>query len=334
MDANTSAAARRDVVVIGASAGGVRALRELVSALPPKFGAAVFIVLHIGAHSSTLPDILGHASPSPVTHAVDGESFEPGRIYVAPPDHHLLLEAGRMRVTRGPKEHHTRPAVDPLFRSAALSLGSRVIGVLLTGRLDDGTAGLQAIKACGGLVLVQDPDEAEEPGMPQSALRHVVVDHCLPLGSMAMRLAELVGTAAPRPAPAPRQMELEHAMTLGLQNGVEAMSELEAIASPTTLVCPECSGSLWEVKGTDPSRYRCHTGHAFSLRTLQMAQEESTEQALWSAIRALHERQMLLHQTGALALRQGDEAAATASGAEAARVANQIMLLRDLLESR
>ena len=334
MDVNASAAAGRDVVVVGASAGGVRALRELMAALPPNFGAAVFIVLHIGAHSSSLPDILALDSRNPVMHAIDGEAFEAGRVYVAPPDHHLLLEARRMRVSRGPKEHHTRPAVDPLFRSAALNLGPRVIGVLLTGRLDDGTAGLQAVKACGGLVLVQDPAEAEEPGMPQSALRHVVVDYCLALAPMAQQLVDLVGTTAPDPGPAPRQIEREHAMTMGHQDGVEAMAGLEAIAAPTTLVCPECSGSLWEVKGSDPPRYRCHTGHAFSLRTLQLAQEESTEQALWSAIRALHEKQLLLHQAAELSRRQGIEAAAAASESEATRVGEQITLLRELVQSR
>lgn len=332
MKAN-AAAVRRDVVVIGASAGGVRALRELVSALPPRFGAAVFIVLHIGAHSSTLPDILALGSHNPVTHAIDGQAFEAGRVYVAPPDHHLLLDADRMRVTRGPKEHHTRPAVDPLFRSAALSLGPRVIGVLLTGRLDDGTAGLQAIKASGGLVLVQDPQEAEEPGMPQSALHHVVVDHSLALAPMAALLAELTGKAVPAAeTPPPRRIEQEH--TVSLQQGADVMKDLEAIASPTSFVCPDCNGSLWAIKGADPPRYRCHTGHAFSLSTLRLAQEESTEQALWSAIRALHEKLLLLGQAAVLSRRQGGEAEAAACDVEAARVTQQIGLLRKLVESR
>lgn len=323
---------RRDVVVIGASAGGVRALRELVAALPADFGAAVFIVLHIGAHSSTLPAILALASENPVMQAVDGQPFEAGRIYVAPPDQHLLLEAGVMRVTHGPKEHHTRPAIDPLFRSAALNLGPRVIGVLLTGRLDDGTAGLQAIKACGGLVLVQDPQEAEEPAMPSSALRHVAVDHCLALESMAARLAELVSTVAPAAAPPPQPIEHEHAVSL--QRGGKVMKDLEAIASPSTLVCPDCNGTLWEIRNSDPPRYRCHTGHGFSLRTLQMAQEESTEHALWSAIRALHEKQLLLDQLAAMARRQGSDADAANAGSEAARVGQQIKLLQELAESR
>jgi two-component system chemotaxis response regulator CheB len=194
---------RRDIVVIGTSAGGVHALRMLAAALPADFAASVCVVQHIGAHHSVLPALLEAVGPLPAAHPVMGEKLRPGRILLAPPDHHLMLQGDTVLLTRGPKEHHARPAVDPLFRSAALSFGPRVIGVLLTGALDDGSAGLQAIKQCGGLVVVQDPADAEDSGMSGAALQVVVADHCVPLERIAPLLVELVQQAAPVAAPAP-----------------------------------------------------------------------------------------------------------------------------------
>ncbi|MCO5099453.1 MAG: chemotaxis protein CheB [Burkholderiaceae bacterium] len=187
----------RDTVVVGASAGGIHALRTIVRTLPASFPAVVLIVLHIGAHESILASILRSGSAQPVAEAADGDEARPGHVYVAPPDRHMLLVDDRIRLSAGAREHHTRPAIDPLFRSAALARGARVIGVLLTGRLDDGVAGLQAIKERGGMVVVQDPATAEAPGMPRSALRHVAVDRIVPLGAIAETLVELVGTACP-----------------------------------------------------------------------------------------------------------------------------------------
>ena len=184
---------RRDIVVIGASAGGVNALLSLAQALPPGFPAAVLIVLHIGSHRSMLPELLTSSGSHRAIHPQDGEPLAPGTIYVAPPAHHMLIEGDVVRLTRGAKEHHARPAIDPLFRSAALAHGPRVIGVILTGRQDDGTAGLRAVKACGGITVVQDPADAEEPGMPTSALRHVQVDHCVPLRLLGDVLARIAG---------------------------------------------------------------------------------------------------------------------------------------------
>ena len=180
------------IVVIGASVGGVEAIGFLASALPPDFAAAVLVVLHIGAHKSVLPRLLSQRGPLPACHPGDGDPIRPGRIYVAPPDHHLLVEPGRVRLARGPRENWVRPAVDPLFRSAAQAYGPGVVGVVLTGGLNDGTAGLFEIKRCGGVAVVQDPDDAVSPGMPQSALRHVAVDHRLPLAAIPALLAELV----------------------------------------------------------------------------------------------------------------------------------------------
>ncbi len=178
------------IVVIGASAGGVEAIRFLAAALPPDFAAAVLVVLHIGAHRSVLPWLLNQKGPLPARHPGNGDPIRPGHIYVAPPDHHLLVEPGRVHLTRGPRENWVRPAIDPLFRSAAQAYGSGVVGVVLTGGLNDGTAGLFEIKRRGGVAVVQDPNDAASPDMPRSALKHVVVDHCLPLSEIAALLAE------------------------------------------------------------------------------------------------------------------------------------------------
>lgn len=180
------------IIVIGASVGGVEAIGFLAAALPPDFAASVFVVLHIGAHRSMLPQLLSRKGPLPACHPRDGDLIRPGHIYVAPPDYHLLVEPGRVRLARGPRENWARPAVDPLFRSAAQAYGPGVAGVILTGGLNDGTAGLFEVKRCGGLAVVQDPGDAVSPGMPQSALRHVAVDRCLPLKDIPAFLAELV----------------------------------------------------------------------------------------------------------------------------------------------
>jgi len=189
---SSTTAARRDLVVIGASAGAIPVLLELATRLPAGFPAALLVVLHVGAHHSVLPELLKDCGALRARHAVDGLALQPGTIEIAPPDQHLLVEGSRVRLQHGPKENHARPAIDPLFRSAALAQGPRVIGVLLSGRLDDGTAGLGAIKQCGGLVVVQDPDDAEHPEMPRSALAHVAVDCCVPGSELAPTLQRLV----------------------------------------------------------------------------------------------------------------------------------------------
>jgi two-component system chemotaxis response regulator CheB len=322
---------RRDIVVIGASAGGVQALRALAAGLPVNFPAAVCVVLHVGAFKSDMPELLASAGPLPAAHAVTGERLRPGRILVAPPDQHLLLQDGAALLTRGPKEHHTRPAVDPLFRSAALTHGPRVIGVVLSGARDDGTAGLQAIKDCGGLAVVQDPRDAEDPGMPRSALRSVKVDHCMPVAHMAALLVELVQQSAPAAAlEPPARLVHEHLASLGEGN---AMGELREIGAPSTLVCPDCKGTLWEINGADSPRYRCHTGHGFSLRSLAAVQQEATEDALWSAVRALQEKEVLQRKIAALERLAGDDARATRAEDEAEQLSQQAQTLRKLVKS-
>lgn len=293
------------LVVAGASVGGVASLSALVSRLPADFDAPVLVVLHTGSHPSVLPDLLAARGALPAAHAVDGEPLRPGRIYVAPPDHHMLVVDGHLQLNRGPKEHHTRPAVDPLFLSAALSHGPAVIGLVLSGTLEDGTAGLQAIKACGGVAMVQEPSEAQAPGMPQSALRYVQVDHCLPVHELADVLTASVRMPV-LPVPRVRPARLLHEQQLVVGEG-DPLEHLEAIARPSPFVCPDCKGGLWQLEQGAPVRYRCHTGHAFTLKTLQQTLAETMDEALWTAVRSLQEQSMLLAMLAMVQRQEGAE---------------------------
>lgn len=320
---------RRDIVVIGASAGGVAALRGLAAALPAEFPAAVLIVLHVGAHKSILPPLLASAGPNSAAHAKDGEALRHGHLMVAPPDHHLLIDQGKARLTRGPKENFSRPAIDVLFRSAALEYGPRVIGVVLTGRLDDGTAGLQAIKRCGGLAVVQDPSTAEAPSMPASALEYVEVDYCLPLKDIGARLAKLIQMPAPVPLAQPAELLHEHAAAAGKEN---AMEDLKVIAAPSTLVCPECGGGLWELNDARPPRFQCHTGHAYSLQHLAHGMKDKTEESFWTAMRAVQERAAIGRRLAAEAERLNKPQEASDAAQRAVADEAQAAHLRTLID--
>jgi two-component system chemotaxis response regulator CheB len=280
----------RNIIVIGASAGGVQALQELVAGLPADLKAAVFVVLHISPYGrSALPEILGRVSALPVRHPDNGEIIQPGRVYVAPPDWHLVVGRRRLRLSHGPTENGHRPAVDVLFRTAARAFGERVVGVVLTGNLDDGTSGLSFVKHHGGIAVVQDPEEADYPGMPASALRNVAVDHVVPLGGIAPLLTSLTnnshpfGEAAADPADDAEESQLR----------TEPEFEIEPEAKPSGLTCPECGGSLWESTAPGPLHFRCRTGHAFSPESLAAEQSETLEAALWAAIRSLEENAAL-----------------------------------------
>lgn len=292
--------AGHDIIVVGASAGGVEALTALVRDLPSDLAAAVFIVLHIPAQSpSLLPSILSRAGPLVAVHPKDDTRIEHGRIYVAPPDHHLLIEDGRMRVMRGPKENRHRPAIDPLMRTAARTYGPRVIGVILTGSLDDGTAGLVAVKQRGGIAVVQDPQEALYPSMPRSAMENVAVDYSLRLKEIAPTLARLVREPAADESgfPVPRGMDLESRI-VGMD--MDALQSEERAGAPSTFSCPECNGVLYEINDGDLTRFRCRVGHAFSGESMLAEQSEELETALWMALNTLEEsaslsRRMMEH---------------------------------------
>ena len=282
--------------MVGASAGGVEALVGFVRCLPQNLPAAVFVVLHLPSDAkSVLPQILDRAGPLPASRAVDGESTEHGRIYVAPPDFHLLLEPGRVRLARGPRENHHRPAVDPLFRSAARFYGPRVVSVVLSGTLDDGASGTFAVKMRGGLTMVQDPSEALFSSMPQSAATYVEVDWSLPVAEMGPLLARLAAepVAEEGVAPVSRELEIESKVA-AMEAG--ALHENERPGTPSGFACPDCSGALWELQDGDLVRYRCRVGHAFTASTLLADQSDELEDALWMALRALEEQAALAHR--------------------------------------
>jgi two-component system chemotaxis response regulator CheB len=298
--------------------GGMEALRTLVAGLPADLPAAVCIVLHVGAYGiGLLPKILAEAGPLPALNARDRMELEHGHIYVAPPDQHLVIERpGLLRLSRGPKENRTRPAIDPLFRSAAVAYGSRAIGVVLTGWLDDGTAGLWAIKEQGG-IAVQHPDDAVAPDMPLNALKHVDVNYCVPLKEIPPLLSRL--TQAPTEAkgtkPVPEKMELEVKVAIedeALEGGIMDWGE------PSVFACPECHGVLLQLKEGSHLRFRCHTGHAYSIESLLAEFGEKTEDALWNAIRAIEENILLLRRMASQLSGHGhkDEAQAMLKKAE------------------
>jgi two-component system, chemotaxis family, protein-glutamate methylesterase/glutaminase len=274
------------IIVIGASAGGVEALKRLAADLPPDLPAAVFIVLHVG-QTSYLAEILERAGPLSVANAKSGERFEGARIYVAPPGYHLLLHDDHMLLRRGPRENLARPAIDPLFRSAACSYGARVIGVLLSGSLSDGTAGLRAIKAVGGVSVIQDPQDTAVPDMVRSAQRHVEIDHCAPVAELGGLLSRLAAEPAGETLPIPPGIRLEAAVAAQEHS---TMTREDRLGELSMFVCPECHGPLWEIEDGDMLRYRCHTGHAFTFDAMLEAQSAEADQILWSLLRAHQQR--------------------------------------------
>jgi two-component system chemotaxis response regulator CheB len=288
--------AMHDTIVIGASAGGVPALADLVEGLPADLPAAVFIVLHVPADApSLLPGILARDSRLMVSHAVNGEEIKQGRVYVAPPDHHLLIEEWQVRLVHGPKENLHRPSIDALFRSAARWAGARTIGVVLTGARDDGTAGMRAIKQCGGITIVQDPSEAPFPSMPLSVMQDIKVDYSLPLSEIAPLLDKLSRqpTAEKRRYPVPHEIEIETRIAQQEMEADKLVASVEKLGRVSKLTCPDCQGALWEINDGDMLRYRCHVGHAYSADSLRDGQSQVLDVALWSAVRALEEQMIL-----------------------------------------
>ncbi|BAY75590.1 CheB methylesterase [Nostoc linckia NIES-25] len=284
-----------NLIVIGTSAGGVEALTYLVQHLPADLNAAVIIVLHLPSESpSILHNILNGTGKLPVFEAQDGVPIKTGQIYIAPPDYHLLVKLGYLQLTRGPRENHNRPAIDPLFRTAARAYGQRVIAVILTGMLDDGTAGLIAVKMRDGVAVVQNPNDAMYSGMPKSAIENVEdIDYILPLSEIPSMLVALTNMLMPTEAqkPVPREMEYESDMA---QLNTEILeNSTNPPGKPSTFSCPDCGGTLWEIEHGKMLRFRCHVGHAFGAATLLAMQSEEMEEALWSAIRALQEKAKL-----------------------------------------
>jgi two-component system, chemotaxis family, protein-glutamate methylesterase/glutaminase len=280
--------AQRDIVVIGASTGGLQAVLELLAPLPVDLAAAIFIVVHTAPEGSGLfADILERNGTWNVGYATDLEEIRHGRVYVAPPDRHLLIKRDRVRVTPGPKENRFRPAVDPLFRTAARAYGARVIGIVLSGGLDDGTHGLELIKRHGGLAIAQDPENAVMPTMPLSAIQNVEVDHILTPAAIGAKLPFLV------------QETVDDTFNLVPEGDDVAEGTVDNLRTghvpgpPSPFTCPECGGSLWELEDGKLLRFRCHVGHGFTADSLSTQQDDELEQTMWTALRALEEQAAL-----------------------------------------
>jgi two-component system chemotaxis response regulator CheB len=330
---------QRDIIVIGASAGGIQALTTLVAGLPRDFPASLLVVVHIPPYAiSRLPEILSRSGPLPAAHARHGEAIEPGRIYIAPPDRHLLVRAGWIELSRGPRENHCRPAIDPLFRTAARVYGARVIGIILSGALYDGSMGLLAIKTRGGMAIVQDPQEAIVDSMPRRAIERVEAEHVLPVAEMAAALTDLI-----------RQPVIAQGGT-SMENAIDPEERLEAVIAEdfaeqatdgrteetTLFTCPDCGGVLWQSAEEPVLRFRCHVGHAFAPEVLLSQKSEELETALWSSLRLLKEKATLTLQLANRTRTSGNGKAAQA----AERIAEQAELderharvIQELLEA-
>ncbi len=330
----------RDIVVIGASAGGIPALTTLVAGLPRDFPASLLVVVHIPPYAkSRLPEILSRAGPLPATHVQQGEAIEPGHIYVAPPDRHLLVRNGWMELSRGPRENHSRPAIDPLFRTAARTYGPQVIGIVLSGALYDGSMGLLAIKTRGGIAVVQDPREAIVDSMPRRALERAQVEHILPVAEMAPVLTDLV-----------RQPVVAHGGN-SMVDTIDAEERLEAVIADdfteqasdgrteetTLFTCPDCGGVLWQGEAGPALRFRCHVGHAFAPEVLLSQKSEELEAALWTSLRLIKEKATLTQQLATRTRAAGNGSAASDA---AERIEEQVQLdaqhmraIQELLEA-
>jgi two-component system chemotaxis response regulator CheB len=256
----------------------------------------MLVVLHMSPHGpSQLPRVLRRAGVVEVAETIDGAAIELGKIYVAPPDSHLLVDGRRLRLSRGPKENRTRPAIDPLFRTAAMAYGARVVGVILTGMLDDGTAGLFAVKERGGISVVQDPKDALYPSMPESALQYVEADYTVPVAEIAPLLARLAKQPVEHVERSPMSALVETESRFSNMEVVD-MQDMDAIGSVAGMSCPECQGPLWKIKEPKPTRYRCHVGHAFTRRSMAASQVEAEETHLWQALRTMKERAALISE--------------------------------------
>ena len=284
----------RDIIVIGGSAGATAPLKEILGRLDVGLPASIFLVLHIPSQGLGILSTVASASGKlPVRPAENGLKIESGHVYLAVPDHHLLLADGHMMLGRGPRENMARPAIDPLFRSAALHYGPRVIGVVLSGLLSDGTAGLNAVKRCGGVALVQDPSDAIADEMPRRAMEATVVDLCVPGTRLGDVLSDLAREQAGKPLPIPPEIRLEVEIAAGERIGSEGLRQ---IADPSPLTCPSCGGVLSALKVDHPLRFRCQVGHAYTADALAKEQESRVDEALRVALRIIEERAELVHR--------------------------------------
>jgi two-component system chemotaxis response regulator CheB len=299
---------RRDIIAIGGSLGAVDAVREICQALPGDLAAALFIVIHVGTEGNNLlAGIFDAGSSIPVSTASDGEIFRPGHAYVAPADHHLLVMGDTIKLGRGPRENMARPAVDPLFRSVAVSYGPRAIAVVLTGMMNDGASGLADVKRCGGITIVQNPADAVAPDMPNGALGASDVDYRAPLSNMAALLTKLAGEEAGPAGDIPEDIRAEVGIALGRRSDSETVARF---ADPVALSCPACGGVMSEIRRWPPLRFRCQVGHSYTAETLEKNKEGAVDEAIRVALRIIEERILLTLKMADDARRSGRNAAA------------------------
>jgi two-component system chemotaxis response regulator CheB len=321
----------RDLIFIGASAGGHEPLIKIVAALPSDLQATLFVVMHTSPDNpGYLAEILQRSGKLPAIFPKGGEKFAHGTIYIAPPDRHLMVEAGRIRVIRGPRENRHRPAIDPLFRSAAVHCGARAVGIILSGLLDDGAAGLHTIQRCGGVAIVQEPRDALCASMPEHALRTVVADYCVPAHAIAKIIQRLSASRSASLPPSDHrpQIAIEAAIAAGDTEGEEL---LDKMGKRSTLTCPECHGALWEIADEGHFRFRCHIGHAYTAEILAAGQEEGVQTALSVAIRTLEDHALLTNKLARQAAERGSEISRKSFEKRSQEAARHASLLRRVL---
>lgn len=319
----------RDVIAIGCSAGGLEALGQIVQELPADLRAAVVIVQHIAPSATPyLVNLLQRQTQLPVSWVEQGALMQPGRIYVAPPDHHVLFVNNHFSLSSGPPENHVRPSIDKMFRSAAATHGSRVVGTLLTGMMHDGVAGLRAIQEAGGHTIVQDPADAAYPELPGRALSAMTPNRVLPVDQIGRTLATLAGEPVP-PRPLPAKVRFEAEIDA---RGTVDPEMLTKLGPQTPISCPDCHGPTWFVQGETPPRVRCHLGHANTAREILAAGAVQVETAMWAAIRALNDRAVTFDLLAADAQGMGLTDVAEAHTVRAKEVRKQAEVARAFMQ--
>ena len=289
----TESSTIRNIIVIGASAGGITAVNKAIAQLEPTMDLAVIVVIHVSkkSNSQNIANTFQRNSALTAKVAEHGMPLKKGHLYVAPPEHQLMVKDDKLILTAGPHENKYRPSIDVLFRSAAVHYRNRTIGIILSGLFEDGTAGMYAIKRCGGICIVQDPKEAEYSDMPRSVLNKIDVDYNLSLQQIPSKIEKIINHPLPHEIPVPRELRIEAELTERMMTDI---NEIKKIAEPSDFTCPDCGGGLWAIKNDPVHRYRCHTGHVFTEQKLHDLQDENIQESLWVSIRMLEEKENLL----------------------------------------
>ncbi|MCW3117216.1 MAG: hypothetical protein JWM28_1298 [Chitinophagaceae bacterium] len=332
MDENKINTAPGFVIVVGASAGGLSALKQLLGQFESDIPAAILVVLHISPviNEGFIPGTLQSSTSLKVLKAENNLFLETGCIYVAVPDAHLLVKENYLLLGFGPEENRWKPSIDVLFRSAAVAYGERCIGIILTGLLNDGTAGMDAIKRCGGVTIIQDPKQAEFPEMPLSVLENIHVDYCLTLDKMAPAVQKIFQKEVTT-STAPKEILAEAAIIEKMQTGSYAVSQ---IGDPTVYACPDCGGILWEIKNGEFARYRCHIGHSYTEEDLLLKQTNAMHSTLWISLRIMEERKSLLEKIARQNRQKGYNRTSKEYELKAAQLEQHINKMKGILTDR